>query len=162
MDRVERNRDLMRGPPRNRAETGRITQAARVDLVRKYLAAPNLWPDGIDWGCQWYVGNKKYWDALASEPGTSWEVVDREVRPRIDGANTVEEVEARIRELGLRKPLTGTHPLITEPVTEALVTKRPEGVTVTVAEGPREEVQDRKAYRREWMRRKREQAKPTA
>jgi hypothetical protein len=132
MERVERNRDPMSGAAENRGETDRITKVARVDLVRRYLVAPNLWPDGIDWGNQWYVGNKKYWDALASEPGTAWEVVDREVRPRVDGANTVAEVEARIAELALRKPVTEINREFTEAVTET-----PSGLSVTVAEGPR-------------------------
>lgn len=37
----------------------------RVELVRKYLASPGQWPDGIDWGSHWYRDNKAYWDALA-------------------------------------------------------------------------------------------------
>ena len=42
-----------------------IAQRARVDLMKRYLADPRPWPDGIDWGSHWYTSNKEYWDALA-------------------------------------------------------------------------------------------------
>ena len=40
--------------------------ADRVRLVKRYLASPSLWPDGIDtkYG-RWYQGREDYWKGLA-------------------------------------------------------------------------------------------------
>ena len=39
---------------------------ARIDLVRRYHAHPQGWPDGIDTKYErWYTNNQKHWDDLA-------------------------------------------------------------------------------------------------
>lgn len=41
-------------------------KAGRALLVKKYLAHPQSWPDGIENKANpWYTTNKEYWDALA-------------------------------------------------------------------------------------------------
>jgi hypothetical protein len=67
--------------------------SARIDLVRRYLAHPAGWPDGIEWkhGDHWYTKNKAYWDALARADVT-------EIRsPVTENASVTENVTIKKR-----------------------------------------------------------------
>ena len=48
---------------------------AKVRLVRRYLASPSAWPDGIDTGYErWHQDRKEYWAGLVRnlDDGGQW------------------------------------------------------------------------------------------
>ena len=65
---------------------------ARIELVRKYLAHPQSWPDGIEWkdGDHWYTRDKLHWDKLARNEKSVTETPERVTKT----INTVTETRA--------------------------------------------------------------------
>src|SRR5262249_40314133 len=130
---------------------------ARVELVRKYLANPNQWPDGLDWPNWkqpheiWYTGNEEYWNARARQKQAE---LDSQALPKAVAKALVDTF------MDTKPVSTVTSSVDTTPVHIPVhttvhikpVDTRVDSVDTTTVSTVDTAADRRRAYKREWMR----------
>jgi hypothetical protein len=115
----------------------------RASMVKKYLAVPATWPDGIDTKYdRWYTDHRDYWDALS-----------KKVDGPLNAPHWIDPLDDPIQHPHLHSdgyPEDDVPTRVTKPVNSPKPVNKPKPVNTSA------EAVDRATYMREYMRKKRE------